>query len=69
MKTLQASKAKTHFSAVLQEIKKGKEIVITYGKSEQEIAVIIPYEKWKHSQKRKLGSLEGKTSVHFAPDF
>ena len=69
MKTIQASKAKTHFSAVLQEVKEGKEVVITYGKNEQEIAVIIPYEKWKESQKRKLGSLEGKAKVHFAPDF
>jgi hypothetical protein len=36
------------------------------------IAVIIPYEKWKKSQKspkRQLGALEGRMTVRFAADF
>jgi hypothetical protein len=34
------------------------------------IAVIIPYEKWKKSQKRQLGRpLEGKMPVRFAANF
>ena len=69
MKTLQSSKAKTHFSSVLRDVDAGNEVAITYGKKKQTIAVIIPYEKWKRSQKRQLGALEGKMTVSFSKDF
>jgi len=69
MKTMQSANAKTHFSSVLKDVEAGNEIAITYGKQKQAIAVIIPYEKWKKNQKRKLGTLEGKMSVFFSDDF
>ena len=69
MKTVQSAKAKSHFSSVLKDVEAGNEVTITYGKKNQAIAVIIPYEKWKKNQKRQLGTLEGKMSVHFADDF
>jgi antitoxin (DNA-binding transcriptional repressor) of toxin-antitoxin stability system len=69
MKTLQSAEAKTHFSSVLQDVQAGAEIGIAYGKKKQTIAVIIPYEQWKKTQKRRLGTLEGKMSVKFAKDF
>ena len=69
MKTLQLAEAKTQFSTVLRDVEAGNEVVITYGKKKQAIAVIIPYAKWEKSQKRQLGTLEGKMSVVFAEDF
>jgi antitoxin (DNA-binding transcriptional repressor) of toxin-antitoxin stability system len=69
MKTLQSAEAKTHFSAILRDISAGNEVAITYGKKKQAIAVIIPYEQWKKTKKRQLGTLEGKLSVQFAEDF
>ena len=69
MKTLQLAEAKTQFSSVLRDVEAGNEIAISYGKRKKTIAVIIPYEKWKKSQKRQLGTLEGKMSVKFAKDF
>ena len=69
MKTLQSAQAKTHFSSILKDIEAGNEVAITYGKSKKAIAVIIPYEKWKKNQKRQLGTLAGKASVHFADNF
>jgi len=69
MKTLQSTEVKTHFSSILKDVEAGNEIAITYGKKRKTIAVIIPYEKWKKSQKRQLGTLEGKMSVEFAKDF
>ena len=69
MKTLQLSEAKTNFSSVLKDVEAGDEVAITYGRDEQAVAVIIPFEKWKKSKKRQLGSLEGKMSVAFADDF
>jgi prevent-host-death family protein len=69
MKTLQVAKAKTHFSSVLKDVEAGDEVAITYGKKKQAIAVIIPYEKWKKTQKRVLGTLEGKMTVTFSEDW
>ncbi|MDR1922952.1 MAG: type II toxin-antitoxin system prevent-host-death family antitoxin [Planctomycetaceae bacterium] len=69
MKTLQSTDANVHFSTILKEVEAGNEIAIVHGKKKQTVAVIIPYEKWKKGQKRKLGSLEGKMSVNFSDDF
>jgi antitoxin (DNA-binding transcriptional repressor) of toxin-antitoxin stability system len=69
MKTLQLNDAKTHFSSVLKEVEAGNEIAILYGKPEETIAVIVPYQTWKKTKKRELGTLKGKTNVKFAIDF
>jgi antitoxin (DNA-binding transcriptional repressor) of toxin-antitoxin stability system len=69
MKTIQAAEAKAHFSSILKDIEAGNEVAIAYGKKKQTIAVIIPYEQWKKSKKRQLGTLEGKMAVNFSDDF
>ena len=69
MKTLSVAKIKTHLSAVLKEVKSGKEIAVSFGKKKETIAVIIPYENYVKSKKRVLGSLKGKASVEFKSGF
>jgi antitoxin (DNA-binding transcriptional repressor) of toxin-antitoxin stability system len=74
MKTLQSAEAKsaeakTHFFSILKDVEAGNEVAIAYGRKKKTIAVIIPYEKWKKDQKRRLGTLEGRMSVKFATDF
>jgi antitoxin (DNA-binding transcriptional repressor) of toxin-antitoxin stability system len=69
MKTLQSAEAKAHFSSILRDIQAGDEIAIAFGRKKQTIAVIIPYEQWKKSKKRELGTLKGKVKVKFSKDF
>ena len=69
MKTFQLAEAKTRFSSILKDVEAGNEVAIAYGKKKETIAVIIPYEKWKKSMKRQLGTLEGKMSVEFSENF
>jgi antitoxin (DNA-binding transcriptional repressor) of toxin-antitoxin stability system len=69
MKTLPVAEVKTHLSALLKEVEIGNEIAISYGKKKETIAVIIPYETYKKSKKRKLGTLKGKMNVIFKEDF
>jgi prevent-host-death family protein len=69
MKTLQVAEAKNHFSAVLKDVELGNEIAVSYGKKKETIAVIVPYEKWKKSRKRELGTLKDRAKVTFAEDF
>ena len=69
MKTLQLAEAKTNFSSIMRDIQAGDEVAIAYGKKKKTIAVIIPFEQWKKSKKRELGTLKGKVKVKFARDF
>jgi len=66
MKTLLSAEAKTHFSSVLKDVEAGNEIGILYGKSKRTVAVIVPFDQWKMSKKRQLGTLEGKMSAVFS---
>jgi len=69
MKTMQIGKLKSDFSKVLEDVKNGEEIVISYGKKNEKIAVIVPYRKYALKNSRKLGILEGKATYRFNGDF
>lgn len=69
MLTLPLAEAKTHFSSVIKEVGEGHEIAISFGKKRETVAVIVPYEAWKKSRKRELGTLSDKGTVSFAADF
>lgn len=69
MKTLPVAEVKSHLSALLKEVEIGNDIAISYGKKKEIIAVIISYDEYKKSKKRKLGTLKGKMEVVFKEDF
>ena len=60
MKSLPVGELKTHFSEVLADVKSGEEIVITYGKKKENIAVIVPYSKYRKKHEIRLGLLKDK---------
>ncbi len=59
---------KTHFSEVLEQVKAGAEIAVTYGKAKEVIGYFVP-KSVKSNTKRKLGLLKGKATVEFKSDF
>lgn len=69
MKTMQVAELKARFSAVLEEVKKGEEITVSYGRKKENIAVLVPYKKYREKAKRKLGIYKGKASVVFKDNF
>ena len=69
MKNLQVGELKSKFSKVLEDIKKGEEITISFGKKKEKIAVIIPYSKYKKNAHRKMGILENKASFEIKGNF
>lgn len=69
MKNMQVGEFKSKFSKVLEDIKKGEEITISFGKKKEKIAVIIPYSKYKKNIHRKLGILENKASFAIKDNF
>ncbi|HSV98512.1 MAG TPA: type II toxin-antitoxin system Phd/YefM family antitoxin [Spirochaetota bacterium] len=69
MKILQVGELKSNFSKVLDYIKKGGEVTISFGKKREKLAVIVPYSKYKKGIIRKLGILENKASYKITEDF
>jgi antitoxin (DNA-binding transcriptional repressor) of toxin-antitoxin stability system len=69
METLKVGELKTNFSSVLRKIRAGKEIIICFGKKDEKIAVLVPYQKYKHDTPRPLGILKGKAACDIKKDF
>ena len=60
MKFLPVGELKSRFSEVLSDVKAGEEVVITYGRTKENIAVIIPYAKYEKKKSIRLGMLKDK---------
>ncbi|MFP4430790.1 MAG: type II toxin-antitoxin system Phd/YefM family antitoxin [Spirochaetaceae bacterium] len=69
MKRMQVGELKARFSEVIEEVKGGEEIVVSYGKKREDVAVLIPYRIYSQANRIKLGTLKGKASVTFGADF
>ena len=69
MKTMQIGDLKTNFSQVIERVKKGEKVVISYGRSRENVAVIVPYSEYKGTNAITLGLLAGKATYQFAEDF
>ena len=59
---------KTHFSEVLEQVKSGIGIAVTYGRKKEIVGYFLP-ESGKPNGKRRLGLMKGKSSAIFKPDF
>lgn len=64
MKTYQVGEFKTHFAEIIEQVRAGEEIIISYGKKKENVAVLIPYAAYK-TKKIRLGLLQEKTlTIH-----
>lgn len=68
MKTMTVGDFKKDFSQVVSGVRKGNKYAISYGKSKEKVAVLVPFSQYE-TKPRKLGVLEGKGEVIFAKDF
>ena len=59
---------KTHFSEVLERVMSGEQVGILYGRKKKPVAMIIPYPEKKKAE-RKIGILDGKTTIIIKDDF
>lgn len=60
MKTYAVGEFKGHFSEIIERVRAGEEIIISYGKKKENVAVLIPYAAYK-TKKIQLGLLQDKT--------
>ena len=69
METLKVGELKSKFSHILQRVQAGEEIIISFGKKEKKIAVLVPYDKYVSDSPRPLGVLKGKAKCNIGDDF
>ncbi len=69
MKTLTQNELIKNILKILELVKGGEEIIIKDEQNQEEVAVIISYEKYKNKQERPLGILKGKASYKIKDDF
>lgn len=67
MKTYAVGDFKTHFSEIIERVRAGEEIIISYGKKKEKVAVLIPYAAYK-TKTIRLGLLQDK-SLKIHDDF
>lgn len=67
METYSVGEFKTRFSEMIEKVKAGHSIGVTYGKKKELIGVFEP--KKSRVKKRKLGVLKGRISYKFKEDF
>lgn len=69
MEVISVGEFKARFSEILSQVKKGQEIVISFGKQRKKVAVLIPYRQLKHRPQRKLGLLKDRASYRIRDNF
>jgi hypothetical protein len=67
MITMTVGEFKTHFSEVLEQVKAGEKIAVTFGRKREIVGYFSP--ETPQNPKIKLGILEGKARAIFHPDF
>ena len=69
METLTVGELKARFSEILDRIRKGQQVTISYGKKREKVAVLIPYSEFRKKPKRRLGILENRAKCVIHDDF
>lgn len=67
METYSVGEFKAKFSEIIEKVKSGSSVAVTYGKRKEIIGIFEGLRKKKG--KRKIGILKGKMTHSFAPDF
>lgn len=69
MQTMTVGHFKAHFSEVLDLVQHGEDVVISYGKKKEKIAVLVPFGRYEGKPQRTLGLLAGKATFSTTADF
>ena len=69
MQSISVGELKARFSEVLERVRKGEEIIISFGKKRKKVAVLLPYEHFTLKQERKLGLLRNRGACVIRENF
>ncbi len=69
MQTMSVGHFKANFSQVIDFVQHGEDVVISYGKKKEKIAVLVPYDRYGGKPQRILGLLADKATFAISADF
>ncbi len=70
MQNVTVGEFKSRFSHLLNLVKQGEEIVISYGRRKEKVAVVIPYQRADNGKEsRNIGILKGKGAYEIKDGF
>ena len=69
MKTLSVGEFKTHFSEVLEDVRRGQPVGVAYGRKGELVAVLASPNHFLHKAGVKLGHLKGRARFQTKADF
>ena len=69
MQTIQVGEFKARFSEMIDSVRAGETIIVAYGRNQEKVAELIPYDQLPDNQPRQLGVLADKATVAFSDDF
>lgn len=69
MQTIPVGEFKARFSEIIDLVRDGETVVVSYGRNRERVAALVPYAQAPLAQPRPLGLLAGKVQVDFADDF
>ena len=69
MSVMTTGEIKARFSEVLDSVRRGETVIISYGKKREKVAAIVPYTQVASASPRPLGLLRGKARCKIRKDF
>ena len=69
MKALTQNEVKNNIFEIFKLVKNGEDVLIKEEHSKENLAVIIPFKKYKAKEYRQLGILKGKASYKLKDNF
>ena len=69
MQTIQVGEFKARISEMIDSVRAGETILVAYGRNQEKVATLIPYDQLPVRDPRKLVALAGVASVSFTKRF
>ncbi|MBA4393009.1 MAG: hypothetical protein C0407_05605 [Desulfobacca sp.] len=68
MNAIPIGQLKANFSTILERVRKGEKVVISFGKKKEKVALLVPFKSDVPQKSRKLGLLKGKATCLLKED-
>jgi prevent-host-death family protein len=69
VKEMTIGELKARFAEVLEKVREGETVIISYGKKKQRVAAIVPYAQVRPKGERALGVLQGVAKYRIRKGF
>ena len=69
MQTVQVGEFKARFSEMIDAVRAGETVIVSYGRSHEIVAALVPIDQLTQRPPRQLGVLAGQLCVTLHDDF